>query len=434
MVRVRFAPSPTGNLHIGGLRALLFNYYFAKKNKGSFLIRIEDTDLERNKTEYTEAILNALEWCDIKSDEKILYQSDRKHIYDSYIKKLIDSGEAYYCDEVSEKNELTKVIKCKVNKSNSHITFHDIIRGDIAFPVSEIDDFIIVRSDGTPLYNLVVVIDDIEMGISHIIRGEEHLSNTPKQLILYKAFHKIAPHFAHLPLILGSDRKKLSKRDAATSVMDYQSEGFLPEALCMYLMRLGWAYGNQEIFSYEEILKYFRLEDVHHAGAIFDRKKLLSINNLYIKKYNSIDLYNLLVKWKSNFFEQKNKNRDIKIISLYQSRSCLLNDFIDAINIIDEEKSNQLFYNNKIEESQMPKEEMIKIVKLMIYLIDKMECEFDLLFKNDLFKSFEKMLVYKSVRYALLGITESPSIIDIMKIFGKNEVLRRMNKFIAISK
>lgn len=427
MVRVRFAPSPTGHLHIGGLRAALFNYYFAKKNNGKFVIRIEDTDVERNKQEYTTAILNAFDWCHIESDEPILYQSERKKIYDKYIDILLKNNTAYYFEECNEEGILTKVIKCRVNKNNSHIVFNDIIRGEVAFPTSEIDDFIIVRSDGTPLYNLVVVIDDIEMNITHIVRGEEHLSNTPKQLILYEAFLKTPPQFAHLPLILGPDRKKLSKRDAATSVMDYQKEGFLPEALCMYLMRLGWAYKDQEIFTYEELLSYFRLEDIHHGGAIFDRQKLLSMNNIYIKNTNIEILYKYIAKWDSFFQEIDTEEQNKKIITLYQSRATLLTDFKEAILRI---KIRPQWKHQDIEVLQIRQEILKNIINSIYQCLEDTNFSYDTFLKSSLLNSYEKPLLYKSLRYALIGVFESPSIVEIMKIIEKKEIKARLENFL----
>jgi glutamyl-tRNA synthetase len=418
-IKVRFAPSPTGNLHIGGLRAALFNYYFAKQNNGKFVIRIEDTDHSRNKEEYIKAIIDSFLWCNIASDEPIIYQSQRNEIYKKYIEKLIQSNKAYYSDEADEEGNISKVIKCKVDKNISHIRFNDIIRGEISFPTSEFDDFIIVRSDGTPLYNLVVVIDDILMNITHIIRGEEHLSNTPKQLLLYNAFNKTPPQFAHLPLILGSDKKKLSKRDAATSVIDYKKEGYLPEALCMYLLRLGWAYKDQEIFTQEEIFKYFKLENIHHAGAIFDNQKLLSINQYFIKQLSILKLYDTIFNWDNNVLNILYKENDLLLLSLYQSRSQTLLELINNINLI----KNKPIYKN-IDEFN------INSIKENIFLfkntIEKSNDSFDIILKHTIFKNCDKTILYKSIRFAILGIFESPSIIEIMNILKKNEVLIRL--------
>ncbi len=417
-IRVRFAPSPTGNLHIGGLRAALFNYYFAKKHNGKFIIRIEDTDHLRNKDEYTQAILDAFLWCNIKSDEEIVYQSKRNNIYEKYIKLLLDSGKAYYSDELNEDGIISRVIKCKVDKSASHVSFKDVVRGDISFPITEFDDFIIVRSDGTPLYNLVVVIDDIEMNISHVIRGEEHLPNTPKQLLLYKAFEKEPPFFAHLPLILGHDRKKLSKRDAATSVIDYKKEGYLSQALCMYLLRLGWAHKDQEIFTKEEILAYFRLEDIHLGGAIFDIKKLLSMNQYFIKTMSISELYNEILLWDSDSLDIKDIEVDKKLIELYRSRIGTLSELIEKINSIKRKPFYEILNDINLKDIKF-------CIEICYMLLINNNDPFDHLLKNQLLANIDKPLLYKSLRYALIGVFESPSVIEIMNILGKEEILSR---------
>lgn len=423
-VRVRFAPSPTGHLHIGGLRAALFNYYFAKQQKGTFVIRIEDTDHERNKDKYTKAILDAFSWCNIASDEPIVYQSRRYDIYKKYIDILLDSKAAYYSDEEDSEGNISKVIKCKINRSHSHISFFDIIRGEISFPITEFDDFIIVRSDGTPLYNLVVVIDDIEMNITHVIRGEEHLPNTPKQLFLYQAFKKTPPAFAHLPLILGPDRKKLSKRDAATAVMDYKQEGIVPEALCMYLLRLGWAYKDQEIFTTDEIYAYFKLEDIHLAGAIFDHKKLLSINGYYLKKMSDDDLFE-----KINILYSENTNtsfdpiKDKKIINLYKDRAKTLKELAQFCFDI----KNMPIYNLELPDlSSFHKEVLLIIEELKILLLANISLKESI---NQIEKkyNFSKHTIYTALRYAFLGKLESPSILSILAIFNQQEILEKID-------
>lgn len=423
-IKVRFAPSPTGHLHIGGLRAALFNYYFAKQNNGQFVIRIEDTDHERNKEEYTKAILDSFDWCDIKSDEEIVYQSKRNHIYQKYINILLHSGAAYYSEEKDEEGNISKVIKCKVEKFFSHITFHDIIRGNISFPITEFDDFIIVRSDGSPLYNLVVVIDDIEMKISHIIRGEEHLPNTPKQIILYQAFKAKIPFFAHLPLILGTDRKKLSKRDAATAVIDYKNEGIFSEALCMYLLRLGWAYKDQEIFTKEEIFKYFKLEDIHLSGAIFDNQKLLSINQYYIKKKSNEDLYKAMIVL---FAESKeylfDENKDKKIIALYKERISTLKELAMICNHI---KKNPHYQIISYEEKKI----FNHIITLFIHYFKEDQTINNIISLIEKIDNYKKHEIYTALRYAILGKLESPSILKIIDIFSKEELLVRLENLI----
>lgn len=426
--KVRFAPSPTGHLHIGGLRAALFNYYFAKQAGGKFVIRIEDTDHQRNKEEYTQAILDSFAWCGIASDEAIIYQSKRQALYEEYIKKLVASEKAYYEEQIDEIGKKSTVLKCRVEKNHSHISFHDIIRGEIAFPIEEFEDFIIARSDGTPLYNLVVVIDDIEMGISHIIRGEEHLPNTPKQIMLYKALGGEIPQFAHLPLILGPDRKKLSKRDAATAVIDYKNEGIYPEALCMYLLRLGWAHKDQEIFTLEEIYHYFKLEDIHLAGAIFDYQKLLSVNRHYLKLRSNEEIFQDIKKLFSEndefLFHQE---KDIEIIGLYKDRASTLKELATMYTKI---KKEPIFKN------EAPKELDI-FVKVISALLEKIRENISIKDAIDILEketSCTKHIIYTALRYALLGETESPSILKIISILGQEETTSRLALFLKSTK
>lgn len=426
--KVRFAPSPTGHLHIGGLRGALFNYYFAKQADGKFVIRIEDTDYQRNKEEYTQAIIDSFEWCGIKSDEEIVYQSKRQDIYQGYINRLVQSDKAYYEEQTDETGNKSTVLKCRVIRDNSHIKFKDIIRGEIAFPLDEFEDFIIARSDGTPLYNLVVVIDDIEMGISHIIRGEEHLPNTPKQIMLYNALGATIPEFAHLPLILGPDRKKLSKRDAATAVIDYKNEGIYPEALCMYLLRLGWAHKDQEIFTLEEIYTYFRLEDIHLAGGIFDYQKLLSVNRHYIKERSNEKLFEEMTRlFDSDQAFSFIKDKDIQIIALYRDRISTLKELAIICTRI---KKQPLFQDPHHEDLEI----FINIIQEILKNINNnipIKETVDIIDKE---KRFNKHTIYTALRYALLGETESPSIVKIIDILQKEETISRLDLFLEFKK
>jgi glutamyl-tRNA synthetase len=426
--KVRFAPSPTGHLHIGGLRAALFNYYFAKQNNGTFVIRIEDTDHERNKEEYTQAILDSFLWCGIQSDEEIVYQSKRQEIYQAYIKKLVASENAYYHEETDETGKKSTVLKCRVKKDRTHIVFQDIIRGEISFPIDEFEDFIIARSDGSPLYNLVVVIDDIEMGISHIIRGEEHLPNTPKQIMLYEALGAKIPQFAHLPLILGPDRKKLSKRDAATAVIDYKNEGIYPEALCMYLLRLGWAYKDQEIFTIEEIYQHFKLEDIHLAGAIFDIQKLHSVNRHFIKLRSDEALYDDM----TNLFSGKRefvfeKEKDLIIIHLFRDR---VNTLKELALICTKIKHYPIFEEPRPEEIAIFQniiEQMIKDIQSSMNIKDSI--------KNiEKTLGYAKHTIYTALRYALLGQTDSPAILKLIDIYDQESLLSRLSYFLKETK
>ncbi len=292
-LRVRFAPSPTGYLHIGGARTALFNYLLAQKQKGTFVLRIEDTDVARSTQESVDAILDAMDWLGLSCDEGPFYQSDRFDLYKEKVQQLVDEGKAYRCycsaEELDAKREaamkdgrkpkydgtcrnrtdspdLPYVVRFRLPEGREEVTFADQIKGGISFRTEELDDLIIQRTDGTPTYNFVVVIDDAEMGINLVIRGDDHINNTPRQILLYEALGYEVPLFAHVPMILGSDKKRLSKRHGATSVMAYQELGFLPEAMVNYLVRLGWSLGDEEIFSMADLIEKFSLEKRRPVG------------------------------------------------------------------------------------------------------------------------------------------------------------------------
>ncbi len=323
MVKTRFAPSPTGYLHLGNARTAIFSYLFAKHNQGSFVLRIEDTDRERSRKEYEEMLLKDLEWLGIEWDE-FYRQSERFEIYREYVEKLLESGHAYPCfctpEELEREREeaqrkgvayrysgrcriLTKEDIERFKKEGKQYTvrfrvpdgetvvFKDLIKGTIAINVDDFGDFVIVRSDGSPTYNFVVVIDDALMGITHVVRGEDHIPNTPKQILIYRALGFNVPEFAHLPVILGEDRSKLSKRHGAVSVMNYREDGYLPEALFNYLCLLGWSPpdSEREIFSKEELIDLFDLKDVNSAPAVFNREKLKWMNGVYIREVVSLE-------------------------------------------------------------------------------------------------------------------------------------------------
>ncbi len=323
MVKTRFAPSPTGYLHLGNARTAIFSYLFAKHHGGKFVLRIEDTDRERSKKEYEEMLLKDLEWLGLEWDE-FYRQSERFDIYKEYVDKLIESGHAYPCfctpEELEKEREeaqkkgvayrysgkcrfLTEeeverfkeegkpfTIRFRVPDGET-IVFDDLVKGHIAINVDDFGDFVIVRSDGSPTYNFVVVVDDALMGITHVVRGEDHIPNTPKQILIYRALGFEVPKFAHLPVILGEDRSKLSKRHGAVSVMNYREEGYLPEALFNYLCLLGWSppSSEREIFSKEELIELFDLKDVNSAPAVFNKDKLRWMNGVYIREVISID-------------------------------------------------------------------------------------------------------------------------------------------------
>ncbi len=309
-VRTRFAPSPTGFLHVGGARTALFSWLYAKKHGGQFVLRIEDTDLERSTSESVNAILQGMEWLDLDYDQGPFYQTERFAHYDAAIEKLMEEGLAYRCncsrerletlrEEQMQKKEKPRydghcrekhvaadephVIRFR-NPESGDVVFRDHIRGDVRFSNSELDDLIIRRTDGSPTYNLTVVIDDADMEITHVIRGDDHLNNTPRQINLLQALDLPVPEYAHLPMILGDDGARLSKRHGAVSVMQYREEGYLPDALLNYLVRLGWSHGDQELFTTEEMIRLFDLKDVNRASSSFNTEKLQWINQQYIKE------------------------------------------------------------------------------------------------------------------------------------------------------
>lgn len=310
-IRTRFAPSPTGFLHIGGARTALFNWLYTRRHGGTFVLRIEDTDQARSTEESTQAILDAMTWLGLNWDEGPYFQAERVNLHREMVQKLIDEGKAYCCTcspeelEAKRKNALAAGCKPKYDgtcrerglarSTETVVRFrcpdvgttvvHDLIKGNITFNNEELDDLIIERTDGYPTYNFAVVVDDAQMEITHVIRGDDHLNNTPKQILIYEALGYDVPLFGHVPMILGSDKTRLSKRHGATSVMAYREMGYLPEALVNYLVRLGWSHGDQEIFTPEELIREFSLEAVGKSAAVFNPEKLLWLNQQYIMSY-----------------------------------------------------------------------------------------------------------------------------------------------------
>lgn len=308
-IKTRFAPSPTGYLHIGGARTALFSWLYARKHGGRFVLRIEDTDLERSTQESVNAILEGMTWLGLEYDEGPFYQTHHFDRYKEIIAQLLQQGDAYYCscskerlDELREQqmqnkekprydghcrdkhlnNEHNDCVVRFRNPTDGAIVINDFVKGEIVIQNQELDDLIIARSDGSPTYNLTVVVDDMDMNITHVIRGDDHINNTPRQINILKALKANLPHYAHLPMILGSDGARLSKRHGAVSVMQYRDDGYLPEALLNYLVRLGWSHGDQEIFSLDEMIEYFNLENVNVSASTFNPEKLLWLNHQYM--------------------------------------------------------------------------------------------------------------------------------------------------------
>ncbi len=318
VVRTRFAPSPTGYLHIGGVRTALFSWLYARHHQGSFILRIEDTDRVRSTDESVQVILDGLQWLGLEYDEGPFYQTQRYDRYQEIIQKLLDEDKAYHCycskealDVMREeamargdkpkydgrcrhgdhphKNDKSPVVRFK-NPLDGEVVIEDRIQGTVVYKNEELDDLIIARSDGTPTYNLTVVVDDMDMQITDVIRGDDHLNNTPRQINIFHALDAKAPNYAHMPLILGEDGSRLSKRHGAANILQYKEDGYLPEALLNYLARLGWSYGDQEIFSMSEMIEYFDIEDVNKSAASVNPEKLLWLNQHYIKTGDNVEL------------------------------------------------------------------------------------------------------------------------------------------------
>ena len=363
-VRVRFAPSPTGWLHIGGVRTALFNYLFAKKNQGKFLLRIEDTDTDRSEQKYTDDILSSLKWLGIEAEEPILYQSNRNEIYQKIAQDLIEQNLAYrcYCTEAEVEATREQMMKegkkpkyagtCRELKSppegrtsfairaklplTGTTSFYDLIREEITFPNEDLDDFVLIRTNKVATYNFVVVIDDIEMKITHVIRGDDHINNTPKQVFLYHALKHPQPLFAHLPMILGQDKKKLSKRNGETSTNAYRNEGYLPEALLNFLVRLGWSHGDQELFTVNEMIEFFDLKQVQVSGAVFNTEKLLWIQGEHLRKADSLRLQEILIqdfesKFSSTSFPRLKSKMGLSLISHVQQKVKLIKELAEQL-------------------------------------------------------------------------------------------------------
>jgi len=346
----RFAPSPTGYLHVGGARTALFSWLYARRHGGDFILRIEDTDRERSTDESVDAILRGMAWLGLAYDHGPFYQTHRFDRYQEIIQQLLDDGHAYYCycsreelDEMREGQRARKekprytglcrsrteprdgvdpVIRFK-NPTDGAVVVDDMVRGKVVFQNSELDDLIIARSDGTPTYNLTVVVDDLDMGLTHIVRGDDHLNNTPRQINILKALGAETPKYAHLPMILGSDGSRLSKRHGAVSVLQYRDEGYLPEALLNYLVRLGWSHGDQEVFSIDEMVELFDVTDVNNSASTFNPEKLLWLNQHYIKN-SSPDHIARHLRWhlgQLNIDPSDNGPDLVKVVKAQQERA-----------------------------------------------------------------------------------------------------------------
>jgi len=458
-LRVRFAPSPTGFLHIGGARTALFNYLLAQKEQGSFVLRIEDTDVERSTQESVDAILQAMDWLGLSYDEGPFYQSDRYDLYRNKIADLLDKGLAYRCyctpDELNAKREeATKsggkphydgtcrertdqpdapfVIRFKTPQDGS-TAFVDRIKGTISVDNTELDDLIIQRTDGNPTYNFVVVIDDAEMGINLVMRGDDHVNNTVRQIPMYQALGYDVPEFAHVPMILGADKKRLSKRHGATSVMEYKAMGYLPEAMVNYLVRLGWSSGDEEIFSMADLIEKFSIDNVGRSAGVFNPEKLLWLNEHYIKTGDPERLGGLVAELLEGQGVDINAGPDMPaVVKTLQERAKTLVEMADGARFYFEaptaydEAAAAKFLN---EEKRVVLELLIKhLGALQECTLENVESAFKALMEESGLKLGK---IGPTVRVALTGGTVSPSIYDVVAVLGQNAVVARLQKALA---
>ncbi len=476
-IKVRFAPSPTGPLHIGGARSALFNYLFARHYGGVFLLRIEDTDLDRSRPEYEDEIITSLRWLGLDWDEGVASagengpyrQTERRSIYEQYTRALLEQGDAYYCfcsEEALEEERQALMSKGETPRYLGHcrhlseeeraaclargikpvVRFRvpprqiymvdDLVRGRVSFESDEMGDFIIVKSDGLPTYNFAVVVDDALMGVTHVIRAEEHLSNTPRQLMIYEALRFKRPEFAHISLILGSDRQKMSKRHGATSLMQYREMGYLPEALINFLSLLGWSpEGEEQILDVEQIIRAFTLERVAKSPAVFDLDKLNWMNGQYIRKLDIQDLAARVRPYLINSpyqaqTEALSAEQYLLLIAMLKDRLVCLQDIVKEAAVVFE----PLSYSS--EAVEVLKGENTSVV--LQHFIDSLSPEM----QPDVIKQQLKTItktnklkpkdVFMPLRCALSGQVHGPELPSLIALWGREETLRRVQHSLAM--
>ncbi len=460
--RTRFAPSPSGFLHVGGARTALFNYLLARNRGGSFVLRIEDTDRERSTPESIDAILTGMHWLGMDWDEGPFYQSERGAVYNPYVEKLLESGGAYRCTCTPEQvDQMRKKAQAEgrrpgydgscrertdIDPTSPHVVrfrtpddgqtgLHDLIRGGVVFENTEFDDMVIRRTDGSPTYNFVVVIDDAEMKISHVIRGEDHLSNTPKQILIYQALGLRVPAFAHLPLIMGTDGSRLSKRHGATSVMAYQEMGYLADGLNNYLARLGWSHGDQEIFSRQELVDHFSLDHVGSSAGVFNSEKLEWVNFQHLKALTPEQLAAAITPLiEARGWQVPGDAAWLaSAAALLQERAKTLNELVDAAYYFLED---DLAFDQKAVDKHLMKASPQMLADIRTVLGDLAAWNEESL--HDAFQSLMEKHDLKlgklaqPVRVALTGGSVSPGIFETAVVLGKDRVLRRLDHAIEL--
>lgn len=455
-IRTRFAPSPTGYLHVGGARTALFNWLYARHTGGKFILRIEDTDQARSTEASVQAIFDALKWLEIDWDEGPFYQSERLAIYNEHIDRLVAEGHAYYCtctpEQIEQMREKARaqgakprydgtcrekglgpspdaVVRFKAPLDGGVTVINDVVKGDIVFANEELDDFVLRRTDGTPTYNFAAVVDDTSMEINTIIRGDDHVMNTPKQILLYQALGYPLPAFAHVPMVLGDDRTRMSKRHGATSVTAYRDMGLLPEAFINFLARLGWSYGDQEFFTREELIEKFTLDRVGKSAGIFDAVKLNALNADHIQAATPEQIARHLLP----FLEEQGWQADDDdylhgVIATLQQRSKTLKEMA---------LQSHFYYKEEIEFDEQAAKKFLKpkVLAPLKHLREQLanldsygEKELENVFVQ-LMEKFEIKLgkVAQPVRVALTGTSVSPGIFEIIAVLGKQRVVERLD-------
>lgn len=457
-VRTRFAPSPTGYLHVGGVRTALFSWLHARKHGGEFVLRIEDTDLERSTLESIDAILQGMGWLGLDYDEGPYYQTQRFDRYNEIIDQLLQHGDAYLCGCSRERLEVLRESQMKnkekprydghcrhldINPSDPHVVrfntpkegaiiVDDRVRGKVVFQNSELDDLIIRRTDGSPTYNLTVVVDDMDMEITDVIRGDDHLNNTPRQINILKALGKEPPAYAHLPMILGDDGARLSKRHGAVSVMEYRDQGILPEALLNYLVRLGWSHSDQEIFSIDEMVEYFDIGNVNKTASSFNHEKLLWLNQHYIKSANPERIAKLLTPFLESIGVETGQGPDlVDVVIAQQERAMTLKEMaeISAFFYRDFDE-----YDAKAAKKHLKPvaEEPLRLVREALMKLDGWlpESLHEVVCKVAAELDLKMGKVAQPLRVAVVGRAASPGIDVTLQLVGRDACLRRIDRSI----
>ena len=460
-IATRFAPSPTGKLHIGSVRTALFSWLYARKHDGKFLLRIEDTDRLRSTDEATQLIFESLDWLGLDIDQTATFQSERTAIYQSVATELVDAGKAYYCDcsgerlqqlrkEQEERREKPRYDrKCRErglkpssdvplairfrNPLDGVVNVDDMVQGAVEYSNSELDDLVILRSDGFPTYNFAVVVDEIDMGVTHVIRGDDHLNNTPRQINLYNAMNAALPRFGHVPMILSADGRKISKRKDAPSVLDFRDAGYLPEAVLNYLVRLGWSHGDQEIFSLAEMIEFFDAENINRSPAKLDEKKLEWVNHQYMMNGDADRICELARPFfQSRGIHTESKEPELgRLFAVQKERSRTLVQFAESSEYFYKEPANynevaaKKFLTSESREYLADLQDALKILEdwtksgihgLLQDVVERRAIKFG--------------AIAQPLRMALTGGTVSPGIDVVVELLGREQVLNRIDKAI----